>query len=178
MKRILIIYGVIVTSMAIVYSFMMANGYRINQSDSMPPGLYQVSPVSRPIQKGDNVWFCPPDTPDFQYGRDVLGIIPPGACPGNFLHMMKPVVAVEGDRVDVKPNGVYVNGKLVVNSQPLTRDNLGHPLKPRLGNFHLSLGQIWVVSHFNPRSYDSRYFGPVSEKQVEGVARPVWVKKY
>lgn len=178
MKRIFVVYGVTVAGMALLYGFMMTMGYRINQSDSIPPGLYQVSSVGRPIQKGDIVWFCPPDTPDFRYGRDVLNCIPPGNCPGNYLHMLKPVVAVAGDQVEVKTNGVYVNGHLVVNSKPLTRDNQGHPLKPSLGSFNVPSGRVWLVSHFNPRSFDSRYFGPVSTGQIEGLARPVWVKKY
>jgi type IV secretory pathway protease TraF len=36
-------------------------------------------------------------------------------------------------------------------------------------------GDIWVLSGHDPRSFDSRYFGPVPVANVQGEARPLWV---
>lgn len=152
-------------------------GYRINLTSSIPSGLYQIWPVNRPIERGDIVWFCPPDTPLFRKARDEWKDIPSGTCPGDYTHMFKPVAALPGDWVTVTLQGVFVNGRRIPNSQSLTGLSDGRALHPMLGTYRVKFGTVWLVSHFNARSFDSRYVGPISTSQIEAFARPVWVRK-
>jgi type IV secretory pathway protease TraF len=34
-------------------------------------------------------------------------------------------------------------------------------------------GYVWLMSDYNPRSFDSRYFGPIPVKQIQGPAKLV-----
>jgi type IV secretory pathway protease TraF len=43
------------------------------------------------------------------------------------------------------------------------------------GTYRVESGQLWLLSGHDPRSFDSRYFGPISVSSVQAVARPVWV---
>jgi type IV secretory pathway protease TraF len=36
-------------------------------------------------------------------------------------------------------------------------------------------GEVWVISSYNPLSFDSRYFGPVPISRIEGFARPLFI---
>jgi type IV secretory pathway protease TraF len=36
-------------------------------------------------------------------------------------------------------------------------------------------GEVWVISSYNPLSFDSRYFGPIPISKIEGLARPLFV---
>ena len=87
---------------------------------------------------------------------------------------LKRVVAVEGERVEIRDGAVYVNEKRLTQ----------HPFD---GIEYLSdLGEFGVVPHKNifvlgdnsKNSRDSRYFGPVPEKDVIGrVYRIFWPLK-
>jgi conjugative transfer signal peptidase TraF len=89
---------------------------------------------------------------------------------------MKPIVAEAGDIVELSPRGISVNGAAIPNTQPLTHDSTGRPLTPfTFGRFTVSPGTVWVASSHHPRSYDSRYFGPIAESQVLDRLRPLLV---
>jgi conjugative transfer signal peptidase TraF len=91
--------------------------------------------------------------------------------------MLRPVVAVAGDMVTVTAEGITVNGHPVPGSAPLDRDSSGRQLQPvPLGSYRLAPGQIWLSSGHDPRSFDSRYFGPVPVASVRGIASPVLVR--
>jgi conjugative transfer signal peptidase TraF len=152
------------------------SGYKIILSPSVPMGIWHVSKLTLPLRRGDFVWFCPPDTPVFRQARE-RGYLQPGDCPGNYLHLMKPITAIAGDTVQVGLNGIRVNGKLSLNSMPLSRDSRARVLKHQSGPFKVQPGTIWVVSSFHLFSYDSRYFGPIELCQVSGESHPVWVLK-
>ena len=90
--------------------------------------------------------------------------------------MVKPVAAAEGDVVTVAGSGVSVNGELVQGTAQLSRDSAGRPMQPfQAGTYQVGAGEVWLLSGHDPRSFDSRYFGPVPAVQVQGVARPLWV---
>jgi conjugative transfer signal peptidase TraF len=80
---------------------------------------------------------------------------------------MKPEVADTGDMVELNARGVAVNGKLLPNSAPLQFDTRGRPLEhSRFGRFKVRQGDVWVISAYNPRSFDSRYLGPITNGQI------------
>jgi conjugative transfer signal peptidase TraF len=152
-----------------------AAGLRINETPSLPMGLWLIEARPQVIERGQIVSFCPPDMVLFRLGRD-RGYLSRGRCPGDFEPMLKPVVAVEGDEVEVTDRGVAVNGQLIANTAPRLQDSAGRAMPPaRFGSHAVGPGEVWFVSSFTPSSFDSRYFGPVLAAQIEGSAWPLWV---
>jgi len=63
-----------------------------------------------------------------------------------------------------------------VNSKSHLRDRSGRPLPGTTANdVIVAKGEVWVISSYNPLSFDSRYFGPVPISNIEGLARPLIV---
>jgi conjugative transfer signal peptidase TraF len=152
-----------------------ALGFVVNTTRSAPPGLWRTRPVAGPIARGAMAVICPPDEAPFRIAR-ARGWLSSGPCPGGYERLLKRVAAIPGDRIEVAPGGVSVNGALLPNSAPLpwARDGVGAAAldaRPRA----VAEGELWLVSTYNPRSFDSRYFGPVPAAQVEGTADPVWI---
>ena len=150
-------------------------GLRFNTTPSMPIGLWRMVPNQAQLQRGEVVVVCPPDTAPFRLGRE-RGYIPSGNCPGGSEPLVKPIAAVGGDLVAVSDAGVAVNGRPVSDTAQLSRDGVGRPLKPiSAGAYPVAWGELWLLSGHDPRSFDSRYFGPVPQANVQGVARPLMV---
>ncbi len=150
-------------------------GLRVNDTASMPRGLWQVSTVDAPLRRDEIVAVCLPDAPSIREAA-VRGYIPAGDCPGGYEPLVKPVAAVAGDLVTVTQAGVAVDGQPVENTAQLAQDSAGRPLRPvPAGVYQVMPGQIWLLSGHDPRSFDSRYFGPVPAANVKGVAQPLWV---
>jgi type IV secretory pathway protease TraF len=75
---------------------------------------------------------------------------------------MKPIVASTGDLIEVMPEGVSVNGKLLPNSAPVPFDTKSRHLAHwPFGKYRVTAETVWVISSYNKRSFDSRYFGPL-----------------
>jgi conjugative transfer signal peptidase TraF len=118
------------------------------------------------------VEFCPAEP--FASIANARGYRQAGNCPDGGSPLMKPVVARAGDSVQVSVRGISVNGKGIPNSAPLRRDTAGRPLTPwPFGTYVVEPGTVWVVSDYHPRSFDSRYFGPVSETLIRNRLRPL-----
>ena len=150
-------------------------GLRVNATPSMPLGLWRVAADRAPLRRGEIVVVCPPDTAPVRTGAQ-RGYISSGGCPGGYVPLVKPVAAAAGDVVAVSPAGVAVNGQLVQGSAQLARDSAGRSLWPvPAGAYLVASGDVWLLSGHDPRSFDSRYFGPVPAVNVQGIALPVWV---
>lgn len=84
---------------------------------------------------------------------------PPGS-PG----LIKRVIALPGDRVEVRSGFAFVNGRPEPDtySKTLAQDDISYPL--------ISLGknEVFVLGDNRPVSLDSRVFGPVPLKNVSG----------
>lgn len=147
-------------------------GFRLNLTGSLPVGLYRAKPGS--VVRGARVLVCLPSrVATFAQAR---GYVPRGGgCPAGVLPVGKSVLALPGDTVTVTASGLRVNGVLVPNSLPLPTDHQGRPL-PRLGPGPQVVlpGTFWVLSTYSPRSFDSRYFGPVALAAVRSSLQPVW----
>lgn len=151
-------FFLVVMGVGVVIWLFLALGFRINLTSSVPVGLYQVRPNHGVLKRGQIVWFCPPDTPQFRKARDA-GIVSPGDCPGNYLHWFKPVAALPGDIVVLSRGGVSVNGKLLANSKPREKSLTGRSIRPVYGTFKVQAGTVWLISTYDVRSFDSRYLG-------------------
>jgi len=131
-------------------------GIRVNASTSLPLGLYKITtdPSAKLVE------FCPAEP--FASLSEIRGYRGKGNCPDGAEPLMKPVVAVEGDTVDISNKGVTVNGKLLRNSAPRPFDRENRPLAHwSFGTYRVAAGTVWVISSFNSSSFDSRYFGPI-----------------
>ena len=150
-------------------------GLRVNESPSLPIGIWRVSPLDRDLRRGDVVSFCPPDTSAFREARR-RGYAGKGLCEGGYEPLLKPVAAIAGDRITQTDEGININGRLIANSKTLSHDGSGRTLpSPEASNLVVARGEVWVISSYNPLSFDSRYFGPVPISRIEGLARPLFV---
>jgi len=134
-----------------------------------------ISTVDAPLRRGEFVTLCLPDTVPIREAA-ARGYIPTGNCPDGHEPLVKPIAAVAGDLVTVTPQGIAVDGQPVENTAQLAQDSAGRPLRPiPAGAYPVMPGQVWLLSGHDPRSFDSRYFGPIPAVNVRGVARPLWV---
>ena len=172
---------IFVTIGALAIGTMLAwTGFGIvfNYTHSAPFGLYREEFESeRAIHSpAPYVFFCPDRRWPQMLGepnyRD-----PMRTCPDGFSPLIKPVVAWPGDLVSVSATGISVNGRVLPNSAPIERDSKGQRLHPfAAGEYRVSPTELWVVSSFSPRSFDSRYFGPIPLKCVHSWLRPLLVE--
>ncbi|MDX1997599.1 MAG: conjugative transfer signal peptidase TraF [Thermoanaerobaculia bacterium] len=152
-----------------------ASCFRLNLSASSPAGVYFLIPVqlSRPLERGDLVLACPP-RPVAKIGR-AHGYLHFGLCPGLVPELLKPVEAVPGDRVAVQNFFVVINQQPVPGALLLPRDSGGRPLTPFSPHeLEVPADSLFLLSTHSPRSWDSRYFGPVPLAAVRARAVPLW----
>jgi conjugative transfer signal peptidase TraF len=135
-------------------------GLRINTSPSLPI-LY----VTTAGSAANLVEFCPAEP--FAALAIIRGYRDSGICPDGAAPLLKPVVARPGDMVELSARGISVNGALLSNTAPLSKDTKGRPLKAwPFGRYVVASGTVWVASSYHPRSFDSRYFGPISTAAI------------
>jgi conjugative transfer signal peptidase TraF len=143
-------------------------GLRINASPSLPPGLYVTS--SGPA--ANLVEFCPAEP--FASFAIMRRYRDAGVCRDGAAPLMKPIVARAGDVVALSPNGIAVNGRLLSNTAPRLADSQGRPLTPwPFGRYVVAPDTVWVASPHHPRSFDSRYFGPIPISSIRDRVRPL-----
>jgi conjugative transfer signal peptidase TraF len=158
----------------LVLGFMFhAAGLRVNVTRSIPIGLYHVTDA--PVEKGEYVIFCPPESTLFEEARS-RGYIGAGFCPGGYGYMMKRVRAVAGDRVTWGEEGIVVNGEVLPASAPQEADKAGRLMwRQELADYVLGEFELLLMSDVSWSSFDGRYFGPVDVGQVRGVIKPLIV---
>jgi conjugative transfer signal peptidase TraF len=144
-------------------------GIRFNLTESLPQTVF----ITTSDPSATLVEFCPQE-PAARLSVERRYRMP-GICSDGGAPLLKPVVAREGDQVEVSTNGIAVNGKLLRNSAARTRDSRGRSLTSwPSGKYVVAAGFIWVVSEYHPLSFDSRYYGPVPIRLVRHHLRPLW----
>ena len=145
-------------------------GLRINSSASLPAGLYIAN------AQGAFIEFCPDDeglSAERAYRRSAL--LPLGSwggCTDGAAPLLKPVIGKAGDEIVLSPAGITVNGKLLPHTAPLEHDSFGRPLTHwPFERYCVAPGTLWVASSCNPRSYDSRYLGPIQQGAIRARLR-------
>lgn len=165
--------GVVAVTAFAVVALQRAN-LRVNFTRSVPIGIYLLLPLQPyGVKRGMLVAACAPlRAAEIGRQRDYLA---PGPCADRTELLLKFVVAIAGDEVDVTPAGVTVNGYLLDLSVPAARDRSGRKLTPWPGgHYRLSAGQVWLYAA-NGQSWDSRYWGPVPADNVRAGASPLLV---
>lgn len=151
-------------------STAVAGGYRINLTPSEPLGLWRIIPLHRPAAVDDLLFICPPETAAMRAAR-ARGYFRSGSCPGGVAPLIKTVIAVAGQHVEIGVS-VNVDGRGVPSSSLALRDGKGRPLMPFPSGI-VPPGYVFLHSAFRG-SYDSRYFGPVPTSGVLGLAQEVF----
>jgi conjugative transfer signal peptidase TraF len=149
---------------------------RLNLSSSIPPGWYMARSLGTggPVLRGTLVAACLPIVVA-GWGR-ARGYLHRGSCAGGTTPVGKPVFAIDGDTITVGPSGLELDGNPVSRTEPLWRDSEGRQL-PRVpnGQYVVRPGEVWLISTYSPRSWDSRYFGPVPVSAIISALSPLWI---
>jgi conjugative transfer signal peptidase TraF len=103
-----------------------------------------------------------------------FGYLAKGDCPGGAEPVAKVIGAVPGDVVELLPGAVTVNGQhFTHNAATQNTDSENRALKHlAAGRYVVAPGEVWLFGFNNPRSWDSRYFGPVPVANVMGTLSP------
>lgn len=131
----------------------------VNESGSVARGLYLRT--AAPIAPGRLVVLAPPPA-----ARGYLAAL--GAGPD--ARLLKRVAAIGGEFVCTRAAWLIWPRGAVVS---LSRDRRGRRLVGWTGCRRLAPDELLVVGD-TPTSFDSRYFGPVPRRAVEGVYRELW----
>jgi conjugative transfer signal peptidase TraF len=132
-----------------------------NRTQSLPLGLYGVRDAT--IRRDDVIAFPIPES--IRELVTTRHYLPPGAV------LLKQVVALPGDQVCTN-DGIFRAGGEVIGSV-LERDSLNRVLPRHQVCGRVPEGKVYVASR-HPRSFDSRYFGPVDIQDIRGRAIPLW----
>lgn len=146
-----------------------AADYRINMTPSEPLGLWRIRPLERAVAVGDLVFICPLVAPQFVEAR-ARGYLRRGLCPSGVAPLIKTVIAVAGQRVEVD-TAVRVDGRRIENSHVMRTDGKGRGLRAYSGGI-VPAGTVFLHSPF-AASWDSRYFGPIAASGILGLAQKV-----
>jgi type IV secretory pathway protease TraF len=117
--------------------------FTLNLSPSEPVGLYR--PTAGAFKRGSLVLL-----------RDPL----------------KRLAGVPGDTIRTAPEGSYINGKLILNSE-IPKGSPYHPYP--FQTFKLAPDQYWTLGD-HQLSWDSRYLGPIPGSLIASTIQPVWIQ--
>lgn len=104
-------------------------------------------------------WFRPPRDGEIVVFRSPLN---------SREDLIKRIIAVEGERVEIRRGQVYRNGK------PLEEDYIRKPDFSSLSSLTVPPGHVFVLGDNRGNSEDSRYFGPLPRRLIKGKAVVVW----
>lgn len=164
------LYGILLTAMLSKFS----PGYPIwVGTDSIRTGIYWVDRQAFDFHVGDYITF--PFQPNQAWLQERYG---------SKRIFTKQVKAIEGDTLYTDEQG-EIRVCYTHNTGPQLRcevlgvvrkvDSKGRPLTPWLAanqSYTLQAGELWAHGP-NPRSLDSRYYGPVNRAIVSGRAKPI-----
>ena len=143
----------------------VAQPYKVQQrsmEDTLQPGQYvlvdKLTPRWAPYSRGDIVVFDPPAS----FAADTAGV-----------PLIKRVIGLPGDRVDLRDGKVYVNG--VELKEPYIYRDHGIAQTTDPGNdgqteWLVPVGSLLVMGDHRQDSTDSRAFGPIEMGHVIGRA--------
>lgn len=140
-------------------------GLRINVSPSMPLGIYRIHTTAP--QRGNLAMFCLPGAwATLAHERAYLA---EGSCPTGQRPLVKRIVGIAGDIVELSPAGIHINGKLLPESQIRTTDSQGRSISSALKAGSIPTGHALLLGD-GLSSFDSRYFGVVPHQSLHKVS--------
>jgi conjugative transfer signal peptidase TraF len=149
---------------ALITMWVISRKVVFNQGVSEIQGYY-FTYANSTYQKGDMVLVCITSLTHIRMLHVLRLPIFSGECANNMPYLLKHIVAVENDLVEITSAGVYVNNFLHENSVPLTRYKRIKLPKLNLLKFRLRTGEFFVLGNTS-HSYDSRYFGVITHANL------------
>lgn len=168
-RTVMLVIGLGAAVVAAIVVVGWVGGFRLNATPSYPLGLWRIERPVSPIKVGDLVFICMPPGAGLTLGLE-RGYLRPGLCPGGAGPLIKTVAALPGQQVEVG-RSVTIDGRPLGNSRIRVVDAEGRALVVHAGGI-VPPGQLYLHSDY-AGSYDSRYFGPLPETGLLGLARPV-----
>jgi conjugative transfer signal peptidase TraF len=140
-----------------------ASGHKlvVNTSPSMPSGLYWITRGVAPMQRGSVVLFVPPD--DMRALIYRRGWLPDGTP------LLKTIGGLAGDTYCVRDGRFVVDGADI--GPVFSIDSQGRPIPQIAGCRRVADGEFLPIASTFDRSFDGRYMGAVSVRNVLGVGR-------
>jgi conjugative transfer signal peptidase TraF len=136
----------------------------------MPLGLYREIPAR--LDRGELVLICLPEEMA-RLGRQ-RRYLPLGDCWEGVSPIVKEIVAIAGDQIELQEEFLAVNGVVVGRTPLRSTDSLGRPMDHApLGRRLVADSEVWVLGSERSRSWDSRYFGAVPVEAIVASAKPV-----
>lgn len=122
---------------------------------------------------GDNVFLLEKTRRDYHKGGMVSFYYrgKPFLDYKNGTRFLKYVKCVPGDTLEVKDRQYYCNGQYL--GEAFAVDRFGRTLNNFLYNGKVPEGHLFVMGD-HPKSYDSRYWGFVSEKDIYAIATAIF----
>ena len=155
--------GIVIIAIAVFgWMFNTHFGLYLDLSEirCMPEHLYAGYPrTDAPLKAGDVVSFKASNRVmlDLMTGKRIAKI----------------VAATAGDHVVSNENGVWINGKPVLERNPISLEKLAEKHKTPVNlNKVLEPGELFVIGTL-PRSFDSRYWGVLPERYVDRKVLPI-----
>lgn len=168
-RRILSPVAIVAAALLGVITVAFVGAFRLNMTPSEPLGLWRIEPLHRAVAAGDLVFVCPPITAAFEEALR-RGYLRWGSCPGGVAPLIKTVAALPGQRVEIGVV-VVIDGKELPASNLRPTDGEGRAIRPYAGGV-VPAAHLYLHSSY-ASSYDSRYFGPIPDSGLLGLARPV-----
>lgn len=161
-KYILLISALIII-LNIVFSF-----FTINYSNSYPLGFYFNKNFEN-VERGKLYTFCP-EYNDYMKFAEQNGFWAniDKSC-GKTPKYLKKALGLPYDKIIIKDNGVYINGKLIPNTEIILKNKAYN----KDIEFSLKSDEYFMLSDYNKYSYDSRYFGVIKKHQIESNVIPI-----
>jgi conjugative transfer signal peptidase TraF len=131
----------------------------LNETPSMVKGVYVRLGEVADIKRGDLI-AMPMNSAAQNYLVKKLGY------PKDTM-LIKRVAGLSGDRVCRQDSVVTINKRTLVAARS---DRQGTPLPAWYGCRTLSTNEVFILGE-HPSSFDSRYFGPVSRRELVGTYR-------
>jgi|GEM_PF-2800927 conjugative transfer signal peptidase TraF len=161
MKKVLLILFFL-HALGVVY-LLHELGYRVNFTDSMPHGIYQIVP-GKPGREDLITFSLAEDNPYFQISleRHYLGLN------GN-RPLLKTLAGLPGDSIEISAEGLCINSELLQHTQARSSDRYGRQLPIFLKSTVIPSAKGLALSTYTENSFDGRYFGLVDMDQVRRV---------
>ena len=171
MKRItrLLAWGAFVALAVAAPGALHHSALRFNYSDSVPVGLYR-------SQREPNAPFAGIclNSNTLRSAFDAGLKLEAGECPDGHQPILKTIYrATPESPILLASEGFTIAGVPMKNTGPKAFSKAGKPLAHYA--FGVYTSGLWAISGYSLDSFDSRYFGPVSGKDVRFYAKPLLV---
>ncbi len=150
------------TAVMVALAFLLAQGIKtfVVQPFVIPTGSMEPTIMidDRVLAEKISYRFTDPKVGDVVVFEDPAGVFP---------QLIKRVIAVEGQEVDIKDGRVLIDGEAL--AEPYIQSKKTEPSSMALP-IRIPEGHVWLMGDNRPNSQDSRVFGPQPVTSVKGRA--------